>query len=79
MIKFYACILFGLMGLSYAQMTGVIPSSETGVEADWISLGLISIFFLLLLTVYKHSKNSKQKYGRGRQQDEADAELLNRK
>ena len=47
MIKFYALILLALMGLSYGQMTGVLPSREPGIEADWIGLGLILIFFSL--------------------------------
>ena len=79
MVRFYALILLGLMGLSYAQMSGVLPTSETGIEADWISLGLISIFFLLLFTIYKYSKNTEYEYGRARQRDDADSELSNKK
>jgi hypothetical protein len=79
MTKFYALILFGLMGLSYGQMTGVLPSSETGVEADWISIGLILIFFILLFTIYRYSKNKDHEYGRARQRDEVDSELSNKK
>lgn len=79
MIKFYALILFALMGLSYGQMTGVLPSREPGIEADWIGLGLILIFFLLLFTIYRYSKNTECEYGRSRQRDEVDSELTNRK
>lgn len=79
MIKFYTVLLISLMGLAYAQMTGVLPSSDSGVEADWISLSLILIFFILLFSIYRYSKNSEYEYGRSRQRDAADDELSNKK
>ncbi len=79
MIKFYALILLSLMGLSYGQITGVFPYIEPGVEADWISLVLILIYFLLLFTIYRCSKNTECEYGRSRQRDEVDSEQSNNK
>lgn len=78
MIKFYVLILLGLMSLSYGQMIGVLPYREPGIEVDWISLGLISAFFLLLFTIYRHSKNTEYECGRARQRDDVDRELSNK-
>lgn len=78
MIKFYIFVLLSLIGLSYGQMTGILPSSEPGIEADWISLGLISLFFIFLFTIYRHSRDTECEYGRARQRDDADSELSNK-
>ena len=79
MIKVYLSALCLLMGFAYWQIVGIVPSSDSGIEADWISLGLVSMFFLLLFTIYKHSRNQKNEISESRQRAEVNSEMSERR
>ena len=75
MTKFFLFIFLSVLGLAYGQMAGVLPTSNSEAEADWISIGLILCFFLFLFTIYRNSNSANDDLSQSRQRDEVQREI----
>lgn len=75
MTKFFLFIFLSVLSLAYGQMAGVLPTSNSEAEADWISIGLILCFFLFLFTICRNSNSANDDLSQSRQRDEVQREI----
>ena len=78
MAKFFLFIFIALLGIAYGQIAGVLPTSNSEAEADWISIGLILCFFLFLFVIFKHSNIANDDVSKSRCRDEVLHEMSER-
>ena len=75
MNTFFIFLFIFVIGIAYGQMIGVLPTSNSEAEVDWISIGLVFCFFLLLFIVYKRFDNADNDLEHSRQRDEVQHEI----
>ena len=78
MTKFFLIVFIVVLSLAYGQIAGVLPTSNAEAEADWISIGLILLFFLFLFVIFKHSTLVNDDVSQSRCRDEVLHEISER-
>ena len=79
MTKFFTFIFVMVMSIAYGQMSGILPTNYSEFAVDWICIGLILCFFLLLFTINKYSHDSNDEFNLSRQKNEVQHELFEKK
>lgn len=75
MTKLFLLLFISVLSLAYGQMAGVLPTSNSETEADWISIVLIIGYFLFLFIIYKNSNGVNDDLSQSRQREELQREM----
>ena len=76
MNNYFIFLLIFIVSKAHSQLNGAPQMSSAGLETDWLSIGLILIFFFFLIVIYKSYHSGVESGNHSRQKNEVESELI---